>query len=271
MEEAPTTSDERVEPQPSRESLESSGSSGDVSVKKQRSVRVQEPNCQPSPRRKRLIMGMMAVVAISGVTSVVLAVLTIVLSRSSKSSSALVVGLETLVGVIGGFFVVARFAHEYKGGTNDERLSEYERVGARAESALFIAFALVALVDAVTQLLAREKTRTSNAIIVVLFISAVQGLIQAVTEVILARRLESLLGQEDAVGALTGSLMSLAAGVTAVVVRTNPNLWWIDQILGMAFAVMLLCFGIYFACAASHYHPPMRTPVGSPFNPLLRV
>ncbi|XP_022112086.1 transmembrane protein 163-like isoform X2 [Acanthaster planci] len=191
----------------------------------------------PAQRWRRAAMGF----AWASVFSLlILGGISFVLSAMTASSAAFGFGFGCVLDVFTSVVVIWRFFGSVTTLYSEQR----ERIALLFLAIFFLVASLSIIVRDLIELFDKIHTKSASSLCVLAAISGTVCALLAIGKFITAKKLESQTVKSDGFSSLAGSITAYSILVSAAVIETHPNVWYLDNIVGFCVAALLTVYGV---------------------------
>ena len=175
---------------------------------------------------------------ISIVVSSVCGLITFFLAIEDQSTSALGFAVDTILDVLAFLIVIWRF-------TGAREQVQREIFALRILATLFLISGFAVFIDSLLDLRNRMHPIHNQYLAVAVAVQTLIFLCLAIAKTMIAKRLDVISAYSDAFNSLMSALMALSVSISITIYNTNDNIWYLDNLIGMFFSIVMMVYGIW--------------------------
>jgi divalent metal cation (Fe/Co/Zn/Cd) transporter len=175
---------------------------------------------------------------ISIVVSTVCGLITFFLAIEEQSASALGFATDTILDVLAFITIIWRF-------TSSQDQAKREIYVLRILAVLFFLSGFAVFIDSILDIRNQIHPIPNHYLAVAVDIQTIIFSCLAFGKYKVAKKLRVISAYSDAFNTLISALMALSVAVSITIYNSNPNVWYIDPIVGIFISVTIMIYGIW--------------------------
>jgi divalent metal cation (Fe/Co/Zn/Cd) transporter len=175
---------------------------------------------------------------ISIVVSTVCGLITFFLAIEEQSASALGFATDTILDVLAFITIIWRF-------TSSQDQAKREIYVLRILAVLFFLSGFAVFIDSILDIRNQIHPIPNHYLAVAVAIQTLIFSCLAFGKYKVAKKLRVISAYSDAFNTLISALMALSVAVSITIYNSNPNVWYIDPIVGIFISVTIMIYGIW--------------------------
>jgi divalent metal cation (Fe/Co/Zn/Cd) transporter len=175
---------------------------------------------------------------ISIVVSTVCGLITFFLAIEEQSASALGFATDTILDVLAFITIIWRF-------TSSQDQAKREIYVLRILAVLFFLSGFAVFIDSILDIRNQIHPIPNHYLAVAVAIQTLIFSCLAFGKYKVAKKLRVISAYSDAFNKLISALMALSVAVSITIYNSNPNVWYIDPIVGIFISVTIMIYGIW--------------------------
>jgi divalent metal cation (Fe/Co/Zn/Cd) transporter len=175
---------------------------------------------------------------ISIVVSTVCGLITFFLAIEEQSASALGFATDTILDVLAFITIIWRF-------TSSQDQAKREIYVLRILAVLFFLSGFAVFIDSILDISNQIHPIPNHYLAVAVAIQTLIFSCLAFGKYKVAKKLRVISAYSDAFNTLISALMALSVAVSITIYNSNPNVWYIDPIVGIFISVTIMIYGIW--------------------------
>ena len=195
-------------------------------------------NSSPSQTDSNTRHAMITLNIISVFVSLVCGVVTFFLAIEDRSTSALGFAVDTILDVLSFIAIIWRF-------TSTKDQSKREIYVLRILAILFFISGLGVLIDSINDLRDRIHPLKNYYLVIAAVIETLVFFCLALAKYIVAKKLNVISAYSDVFNTFMAGVTACSIGITITIYNSHNNLWYLDPIIGMIIALVIMAYGLW--------------------------